>query len=460
MLISPLGFEQAARASLDYTNISASDWATSGDSVEYEYDDSGRMITKTTNASTVESYEYNNLDRLVRYTKSIGTTDEITEYRYNPDGVRVEKHTWTEISSVPQSDDVYTSYLVDSYNHTGYAQTIEETVDDGTPETTTYTIGDDIISQYNVTDGAEHLLYDGHGSTRQIADYDGTNVVVDSYGYDAYGVMLGGNPTTASPAGTNLLYAGEHFDTDSQNYYNRARWYNPLNGRFNRMDPYAGNRNDPQSLHKYLYVHNNPINSIDPYGLFTLSEIVSVQSITKLTRKLNIGKAYMVYDRADTAVTAINLFNQWRASGRIDYLSLALLAAAILPLGKIMGKVKVGANKIIGASDDLTKLMNQAGKRTNKIVQSIGELGAEITARAKKFKATKFVPKYHGFDQIYKKGGRFIIVEAKGGTGRLAGKQMSKEWIRKNILKMADDSINGALGKELKKAWAEVYVVS
>ena len=78
--------------------------------------------------------------------------------------------------------------------------------------------------------------------------------------------MLGGNPEPTSPAGTNLLYAGEHFDTDSQNYYLRARWYDSLSGRFNRMDPFAGSPQDPQSLHKYLYVHNNPVNGIDPSG--------------------------------------------------------------------------------------------------------------------------------------------------------------------------------------------------
>jgi len=64
-----------------------------------------------------------------------------------------------------------------------------------------------------------------------------------------------------------MLYAGEHFDNDSQNYYLRARWYDSLSGRFNRMDPFPGSPQDPQSLHKYLYAHCNPINNIDPSGL-------------------------------------------------------------------------------------------------------------------------------------------------------------------------------------------------
>jgi len=48
--------------------------------------------------------------------------------------------------------------------------------------------------------------------------------------------------------------------------------YNPSTGRFNRMDPFTGNKEDPQSLHKYAYCHNNPINNIDPSGNFTLKQ--------------------------------------------------------------------------------------------------------------------------------------------------------------------------------------------
>ncbi|UCF00177.1 MAG: RHS repeat-associated core domain-containing protein [Planctomycetota bacterium] len=92
---------------------------------------------------------------------------------------------------------------------------------------------------------------------------DGTTIT-DSFSYDAYGVMLGGNPTS-SPA-TSLLYAGEQFDVDAQMYYLRARYYNPSNGLFNRVDPFSGNNVDPQSLHKYLYAHGNPVNGIDPSG--------------------------------------------------------------------------------------------------------------------------------------------------------------------------------------------------
>jgi len=52
-------------------------------------------------------------------------------------------------------------------------------------------------------------------------------------------------------------------------YYLRARYYKPDTGRFWTMDTYAGNNQDPLSLHKYLYAHNNPVNNTDPTGMFT-----------------------------------------------------------------------------------------------------------------------------------------------------------------------------------------------
>jgi len=59
--------------------------------------------------------------------------------------------------------------------------------------TTGYAIGDDVLAQGTSTATIQFLLYDGHGSTRQFVDSSGTAIDED-YSYDAYGVMLGGNP--------------------------------------------------------------------------------------------------------------------------------------------------------------------------------------------------------------------------------------------------------------------------
>ena len=116
-------------------------------------------------------------------------------------------------------------------------------------------------------------MYDGHGSTRLLTDSSGT--ITDRMSYDAYGIMLGGNPTNLEPPTTNLLYSGEQFDVDLQQQYLRARYYDQSIGVFNRFDPFSGNNNYPQSLHKYTYTHNDPVNMIDPAGLFTLPSLLT-----------------------------------------------------------------------------------------------------------------------------------------------------------------------------------------
>ncbi len=68
----------------------------------------------------------------------------------------------------------------------------------------------------------------------------------------------------------------------------RARAYDPANGRFIGLDPFAGNMQDPQSLHKYAYVHGDPLGSIDPTGLaeFTVAGItvnISLPTATTFT---------------------------------------------------------------------------------------------------------------------------------------------------------------------------------
>ncbi len=164
-----------------------------------------------------------------------------------------------------------------------------------TPDSlTTYVIGDDVIAQ--TKDGTtQYLLYDGHGSTRQLAEYDTDVTIVDSFSYDGYGVLLQDNAVASSNPGkvgtqaTNLLYAGEQFDVDAQSYYLRARYYNPSNGLFNRVDPFSGNNRDPQSLHKYNYTYSNPINAIDPTGNFEFSLTGLVQSMAINSLIMNIG---------------------------------------------------------------------------------------------------------------------------------------------------------------------------
>jgi RHS repeat-associated protein len=55
-----------------------------------------------------------------------------------------------------------------------------------------------------------------------------------------------------------------------------ARYYNPATGRFMSRGPENGNKNDPASLHTYLYASGDPVNGIDSSGRQALLVYVSV----------------------------------------------------------------------------------------------------------------------------------------------------------------------------------------
>jgi len=202
----------------------------------------GSLTSKTVGGNAV-AYTYNLQNRLA----SVTTGGVTTNYKYDPQGIRVQ---------AAITGGATTDYLIDSLNHTGYAQVLEEHTGS---DVTTYTIGADVLAQATNSGAARYLLRDGHGSVRKVVGGDGASL--GDYAYDAYGVSLGTSPTV-----TNLRYAGEMWDSTLGMYNLRARYYHPATGRFNQMDAFAGYCEDPLSLHKYVYVHDNPTNGHDPTG--------------------------------------------------------------------------------------------------------------------------------------------------------------------------------------------------
>ncbi|WP_221225038.1 putative Ig domain-containing protein [Aporhodopirellula rubra] len=228
---------------------------------------------------------------------------ERSSYEYDMRSFRVGKvlEKWNEATS---SFDLAssTSYLASHRNHTGYAQTLREMVKDADGnviKTTDYTIGSDEIAQ-TVTENGETttLVYghDGHGSVRVLYDLSesAANLIEQIATYSAYGVMIAmhsGNGI-ASPITefmSTLTYSGEAWDNTLNKGYNRARWYDASSGQWNRLDPFVGNIQDPQSLHKYAYVHGDPIGGIDPSGLVKVKPWV-----TRWITRIGLSAAYYI----------------------------------------------------------------------------------------------------------------------------------------------------------------------
>ncbi len=102
---------------------------------------------------------------------------------------------------------------------------------------------------------------------------DVAGAIAQLFAYDACGQAIGFNPADAL---TEFLYSGEQFDAKIGQQYLRQRYYDPSTGRFNRLDPFFGNLSDPQSFHKYLYTHADPVNGIDPSGMMSVGMACSI----------------------------------------------------------------------------------------------------------------------------------------------------------------------------------------
>jgi RHS repeat-associated protein len=172
---------------------------------------------------------------------------------YDGDGNRIRK---TVSGAV-------TSYLVDDLNPTGYPQVVDE-LTNGTVSRT-YTYGFQRISQEQIISSTWTLsfyVYDGGGNVGQLTNTSGT--VTDTYEYDAFGnefTVSGGSSTP-----NEMYYRGEQWDSDLGLLYLRARYYNPLTGRFMSRDPNSGVPWIPPTLHRYLYAGGDPVNMLDPSG--------------------------------------------------------------------------------------------------------------------------------------------------------------------------------------------------
>ncbi len=99
-------------------------------------------------------------------------------------------------------------------------------------------------------------------------------------------------------------YAGREPDPSSGLVYMRARYYDAALGRFISRDPIGLSG----GLNVYAYVGNNPVNYVDPDGLFAKSVSNTLQGWG------NTASQY--YDRASSALS--NFGSQLDASGTVD----------------------------------------------------------------------------------------------------------------------------------------------
>ena len=100
-----------------------------------------------------------------------------------------------------------------------------------------------------------HYVSDEQGSITHVLSEDAE--ILNHYSYDAFGNII----QKTEKVENRFCYNGEMLDPVTQQYYLRARFYNPVIGRFTQEDTYYGD-----GLNLYQYCQANPVGYVDPSG--------------------------------------------------------------------------------------------------------------------------------------------------------------------------------------------------
>jgi RHS repeat-associated protein len=124
-----------------------------------------------------------------------------------------------------------------------------------------------IIAQHTGDHEADRYFYlhDRLGSVRQTIDTSGN--VKNRYTYKPFGELYPA-PDFEEMVDNPFRFTGQYYDSEIDEYYLRARQYDPHIARFTARDPVFGKFKEPFTLHVYLYCLNDPVNRFDPEGRF------------------------------------------------------------------------------------------------------------------------------------------------------------------------------------------------
>jgi RHS repeat-associated protein len=135
-----------------------------------------------------------------------------------------------------------------------------------------------------------------------------------SYGYDEFGeTTVKGDEAFYNEIG----YTGQIRDVNTGLYYCNARYYDPEDGRFVTQDTYRGEREEPDTLHLYVYCANDPLNYTDPTGHYRFSKTYSRnQSRNTYCLLKAIEKTYSVFSWVSIAYS-IAAKAIWRVARKV-----------------------------------------------------------------------------------------------------------------------------------------------
>lgn len=221
-------------AAVSSAQYNANNELTKWGNTSLSYDNNGNMLGDGTN-----TYSWNARDQLSAVTKRNTT---LPSFSYDAFGRRQTKTLGTTV----------TTYRYDGAN------TVQELT--GTSVSANILTGLGIDEIFQRTEGAttRTFLSDALGSTLALADSSGA--IQTSYTYAPYGDTT----VTGNASNNTSEFTGRENDSDGLYYY-RARYYDPVFGRFISEDPSGFDGGD---ANVYAYVHESPSELTDGSGLF------------------------------------------------------------------------------------------------------------------------------------------------------------------------------------------------
>ena len=244
-----------------------------GKPVKYIYDRCGNRLVKV-DSDGKEEYNYNRKNQLISHKK--GT--ESVEYRYDLQGNILE-----EVDGRGKTEYYYNAFNQQTFvlMKDGGAQENwydaeflrAEVAENGCRSRFLYYNGELLAeSELNDTVRNRYILGYGVAASWQKEGYhsyhldeqnstayitDSGRRIENSYQYDAFGVIREKNENVYN----RILYTGQQYDQVTGQHYLRARYYNPVLGRFLQEDVYRGD-----GLNLYVYCENNSVIYYDPSG--------------------------------------------------------------------------------------------------------------------------------------------------------------------------------------------------
>ena len=207
------------------------------DRKQFSYDRQGGIIEEK-NAAGIRRFSYNSRHQQTRVETETGN---VQENRYDAEGLRFEL-----LENGRRTSFVY---------HDGELLQEEGREEQGT----SYHLG---AGMEAFRRGQELSYYHRDEQLSTAFVTDGHRNVQNSYQYDAFGMSLG----TTEQLNNRIRYTGQQYDDVTGQYYLRARYYNPVAGRFMQEDVYQGD-----GLNLYAYCGNNPVVYDDPSGYASTS---------------------------------------------------------------------------------------------------------------------------------------------------------------------------------------------